>query len=327
MTRVLVSGIGGQDGSYLAEHLLLLGHEVFGIVRRQSVAEYQDARLEHLAGKVRTFYGDLLDATSLERIVREVMPDEVYNLAAQSHVRVSFDVPMFTASTNALGAMQMIDVCHRIVPGCRYYQASSSEMFGTSVDPDGFQRESTPMCPTSPYGIAKVFAYNTVRHYRRAYGMHATNGILFNHSSPRRGSNFVEAKVVKGAVMIYRGLAQQLALGNMDSHRDWGASKDYVRAMHLMLQQPQPGDWVVATGETHTVRDLCQYVFNRLGMDYEDYVVQDARFLRPEELPYLRGDSKRIRELGWQPAYSFTSLLDELVSYWLDRIPAKARAA
>jgi len=317
--RALITGCSGQDGSYLAELLLTKGYEVHGIIRRQSVAEHQESRLD----QVRTYYGDLLDAASLVEIVTKVRPDEVYNLAAQSHVRVSFDVPIFTAQTNALGAMQMIDVCRRVVPGCRYYQASSSEMFGTAVDGDGYQRETTPMHPTSPYGIAKVFAFNTVRHYRRAYGMHATNGILFNHESPRRGSTFVTAKVVKGAVLIHRGHLSKLHLGNMDSHRDWGHSKDYVRAMHLMLQQTEPGDWVVATGETRTVRQLCEHVFGRLGMDYREHVVQDAKFLRPEELPYLRGDSARIRALGWAPTYTFETMLDEIVEYWLERIPVK----
>lgn len=321
MKRALITGIAGQDGSYLAELLLEKGYEVHGIVRRQSVAEHQDSRIDHLAGRVRTHYGDLLDERSIERVVAEVKPDEVYNLAAQSHVRISFDVPVFTSQTNAIGVLNVIDVCRRIVPECRYYQASSSEMYGTAVDDDLYQRESTPMRPTSPYGIAKVFGYNTVRHYRRAYGMHATNGILFNHGSPRRGSGFVEAKVVKNAVLIRRGRLHKLELGNLDSHRDWGHSRDYVRAMHLMLQQSDPGDWVVATGETHTVRELCDYVFRMLGMRYQDYVVQNPKFLRPEELPYLRGDSTRIRALGWAPTFTFETLLDDILKYWMDRIP------
>lgn len=650
--RALISGVSGQDGSYLAEYLLSLGYEVFGIIRRQSVAEHQDSRLDHLAGKVTTYYGDLTDVASLMDIVGLVKPDEVYNLAAMSHVRVSFDVPAFTSQVNAIGALNMIDACRAIVPRCRYYQASSSEMFGTSVDEDRSQRETTPMCPTSPYGVAKVFAYNTVRHYRRAYKMHATNGILFNHESPRRGSNFVTAKIVKGAVMIHRRQQRQLELGNLDSQRDWGHSKDYCidfdtpiltpngwayyadveagteiinfnlntgklerdrvlkkvqvqhegtwvvlsgrgyhlrctpnhrilyqqksksskggwskwkettaaefyarttdrklrarydyrlpptsgygetdlavtdaelrmvgyllaeghcaksrpgggvsvsisqsflvnervalkieediaslglvarrhdrqdgvsewvfdtesstrlveligsynvhimprwcygvsgrqaevlfsalmdcdgcwgsmtytskrsllaadvqsiahlagrrttgvtrqkdgmyrvslishesrgrypyvtdvslektsdtaawcvstengtivtrsnnqisvsgncRAMHLMLQQSEPGDWVVATGETYSVRDLCERVFSKLGMDYREFVVQNPRYMRPEELPYLRGDSTRIRALGWEPTFTFDTLVDDLLAHWLKVVPA-----
>jgi GDPmannose 4,6-dehydratase len=317
--RALITGIAGQDGSFLAEHLLELGYDVHGIVRRQSVAEHQDSRLDHLAGRIRTYYGDLLDPTSIERIVEDVQPDEVYNLAAQSHVRVSFDVPVFTAQVNGVGAMQMLEACRRHAPGCRFYQASSSEMFGNGCDADGYQRETTPMRPTSPYGIAKVFAYNTVRHYRNAYAMHASNGILFNHESDRRASNFVTAKVVKGAVKIYRGLEKKLLLGNMDAQRDWGHSRDYVRAMHLIQRLQVPGDWVVATGETRSVRDLCRYVFSRLGLNYEDHVEQDPRLLRPEELPYLRGDSARIRALGWRPRYTFESMIDEIIDSWLQR--------
>jgi GDPmannose 4,6-dehydratase len=323
MTRALISGVAGQDGSYLAEYLLSLGYEVHGIVRRHSVAEHQEDRIHHLGESVTTHYGDLTDAGGLERIVAEVRPDEVYNLGAQSHVRISFDIPQFTAQVNAIGAMNMIEACRRLVPRCRYYQASSSEMFGLSVDADGYQREGTPMVPTSPYGIAKVFAYNTVRHYRRAYGMHATNGILFNHESKRRGSNFVTAKVAKGAVLVYRGYTRRLEMGNLDSARDWGHSSDYVQAMHLMLQQPEAGDWIVATGEARTVGHMCAYAFDRLGLNYRDYVVQEPRFMRPEELPYLRGDSSRIRALGWAPRMDFRAILDEMVDHWLERIPPK----
>lgn len=315
----LITGVAGQDGSYLSEYLLELGYEVHGTVRRQSVAEHQESRIDHLGARVHTHYADLLDAPSIERIIAEVKPDEIYNLGAQSHVRISFDVPVFTTQANALGVLHVIDAARRLVPGVKLYQASSSEMFGTSVDEDGFQRETTRMTPTSPYGIAKVFGFNTVRHFRNAYKMHATNGILFNHSSARRGSNFVEAKICKGAAMIYCGKQNKLELGNMDSYRDFGHSKDYVRAMHLMLQQPEPGDWVVATGETHSVREICAYVFGKLGMRYEDYVTQNSKFLRPEELPYLRGDSKRIRELGWKPTYTFETLLDDILGHWLER--------
>ena len=312
----LITGIGGQDGSYLAEFLLSIGYEVHGIVRRNSVSENQTTRLEHCYDKLNLHYGDMTDLSSLISVLQKVQPDEVYNLAAQSHVRISFDMPIFTSQTNAIGAMHVIDAVKTYRPDCKYYQASSSEMFGNSVDEDGMQRESTPLTPVSPYRIAKVFAYNTVRHYRHAYKMHATNGILFNHESPRRGSNFVTVKVVKTAVQIKKGLADKLVLGNMDSMRDWGHSKDYVKAMWMMMQQDDPGDWVVSTMETHSVRDLCSYVFKALDMNYEDYVEQDPRYMRAEELKYLCGDSTKFRELsGWQPAYSYEALLDEMIEH------------
>lgn len=318
--RALITGCSGQDGSYLAEYLLSLGYEVHGIIRRQSVAEHQESRIDHLGDRVVTYYGDLLDQPSLERIVAESQPDEVYNLAAQSHVRISFDIPQFTADVNSTGAARMLETCRRIVPGCKYYQASSSEMFGIAVDSDGYQRETTLMVPTSPYGLAKLAAFNMVRHYRRAYKMHATSGILFNHGSPRRGSNFVEAKICKGAVLIYRGKADKLELGNLSASRDFGHSYDYVRAMHLMLQQPEPGDWCCATGETHTIEQLCETAFSKLGLNYRDHVVINPKFLRAEELPYLRGDASRLRALGWSPTFTFDSLVQDMLDYWKGRI-------
>ena len=210
----------------------------------------------------------------------------------------------------------MLEAYKHVCPEAKFYQASSSEMFGSSVDEDGYQRETTTMTPVSPYGCAKVFGYNILRNYRNAHKLHTSNGILFNHESPRRGSNFVTNKVVKGAVNIKNGVQDKLELGNMDSYRDWGHSKDYVKAMHLILQQDQPGDWVVATGVTHTVRDMCNYVFSKLDLDVEKYVVQNPKYLRPEELKYLKGDSTRIRELGWSPEYTFESMLDEMIESW-----------
>jgi GDPmannose 4,6-dehydratase len=317
MKKAFITGIGGQDGSYLAEYLISLGYEVHGIVRRNSVPEHQQSRIEDIRENLHVYYGDLLDQSSIEHLLDKIQPDEIYNIAAQSHVRISYDIPQFTAQTNALGVLNVLEAYRRSCPKARFYQASSSEMFGSSVDSDGFQRETTRMTPVSPYGCSKVFGYNIVRNYRNAYKLHANNGILFNHESPRRGSNFVTNKVVKTAVQIKLGLVKELELGNLDAYRDWGHSKDYVRAMHLIMQQDEPGDWVVATGETRSVRDMCEYVFGKLGLDYKEYVIQNQKFLRPEELPYLKGDSSRIRALGWEPEYTFETMMDEMIEHWM----------
>jgi GDPmannose 4,6-dehydratase len=317
--RAFITGISGQDGSYLSELLLSKGYEVFGMIRRHSVAENQQYRLSDISDKINVFYGDMTDAGRVEELINEVRPDEVYNLAAQSHVRISFDIPHFTAQTNAIGVLNILEAVRKYAPKAKFYQASSSEMFGLSVDGDSYQRESTPMNPASPYGITKVFAYNMVRHYRRAYKLHACNGILFNHESPRRGANFVTKKVVIGACEIYLGRQDSLELGNMDSYRDWGHSKDYVRAMNMIINA-DPSDWVVATGETHSIREMCEVVFSYLNMDYKDYVIQNPKYMRPEELPYLRGDSSRIRAtLGWSPEYTFETLLKEMVDDYLQK--------
>ena len=321
--KALITGIAGQDGSYLTEHLLSLGYEVHGIVRRHSVAENQNHRLHklNLGGNVHTYYGDLLDYPSLVRIISQVQPDEIYNLAAMSHVRISFDMPSFTIQTNALGVLNMLEVYRTLCPQAKFYQASSSEMFGNSVDDDGIQRLTTPMNPVSPYGCAKVMGYNLVRHYRHAYKLHACNGILFNHESPRRGSNFVTNKIVKGAVAIKKGLQNKLELGNMDSYRDWGHSKDYVRAMHLIANHHEADEFIVATGKTHSVRDLCETVFSKLGMNYEDYIVQNPKYMRPEELKYLKGDASKSREvLGWEPDYTFETMLEEMIERWEEEL-------
>jgi GDPmannose 4,6-dehydratase len=319
--RALITGITGQDGSYLAEYLLDLGYEVHGIVRRQSVAENQSSRLQEIDQRITRHYGDLLDEHSLYSVIKKVQPDEIYNLAAMSHVRVSFDVPSFTIKTNSLGVLNILEAYRNVVPEAKFYQASSSEMFGNSVDEDGCQRLTTVMSPVSPYGCSKVMGYNLTRHYRNAYKLHACNGILFNHESPRRGTNFVTHKVVKGAVEIKKGLRDKLEMGNMDSSRDWGHSYDYVRAMHLLLNHEIPRDWIVATGETRTVRELCDYVFTSLGLNYQDHVVQNPIYMRAEELKYLRGDSHEIREtLGWEPKYTFNSMIDEMIEVWLNKV-------
>ena len=319
MKKALITGINGQDGSYLSEHLLSLGYEVHGIVRRHSVAENQNHRLvkNGTSGKIKAYYGDLTDYPSLVRIISDVMPDEIYNLGAMSHVRVSFDMPSFTIQTNALGVLNMLEVYRTVCPNAKFYQASSSEMFGNSVDEDGVQRLTTPMNPVSPYGCSKVMGYNLVRHYRHAYKLHACNGILFNHECPRRGTNFVTNKVVRGAVAIKKGLENKLELGNMDSYRDWGHSKDYVRAMHMIVNHKTPEEFIVATGNTHSVRDLCETVFSKLDLNYEDYIVQNPKYMRPEELKYLKGDpSKAKKILGWEPHYTFSSMIDEMIERW-----------
>ena len=317
--KAFITGINGQDGSYLSEYLLEKDYKVYGIVRRNSIAEHQESRIDHLIGNgVETEYGDLLDVSSLERMIRTIQPDEIYNIAAQSHVRISMDIPQFTVQTNALGLLNILEAFKNNCPTARFYQASSSEMFGRTVDEDGYQRETTKMSPTSPYGCTKVFGYNMVQHYRNAYNLFATNGILFNHESPRRGSNFVTNKVVKAAVKIKKGLQEKLALGNMDAYRDWGHSKDYVRAMHMIINHTEPDDFVCATGVTNSVRDMCDYVFSRLDINYKDFVIQDKRFLRPEELKYLRGDSTKLRTtFGWKPEYTFETLMDEMIDHWL----------
>jgi len=316
MKTAFITGIAGQDGSYLSEHLLQQGYRVTGIIRRNSTVEHQKNRIGNL--EVEVEYGDLTDQSSLERALRMFRPDEIYNLGAQSHVRISSDIPQFTAQTNSIGVLNLLEAYRNIVPEAKFYQASSSEMFGSSVDADQYQRETTPMCPVSPYGCSKVFGYNIVHHYRNAHKLYASNGILFNHESPRRGSNFVTNKVVKGAVEIHLGLTKQLEMGNMDSYRDWGHSYDYVRAMHMILQHEKPDDFVVATGETRSVREMCAYVFGKLGLDYQNHVVQNQKYMRPEELTYLRGDSTKIRKvLGWKPNYSFEQLMDEMIQHWV----------
>ncbi len=317
MKTAFITGIAGQDGSYLAEYLIEKGYQVTGIIRRNSTVEHQRDRISSLKN-VHIKYGDLLDESSLNSALSEFMPDEIYNLAAQSHVRISSDIPQFSVLTNANGTLNLLESYRRIIPNARFYQASSSEMFGNSFDSDGFQRESTPMNPVSPYGCAKVFSYNITRHYRNAHKLFISNGILFNHESPRRGSNFVTNKVVKSAVEIKKGLSTQLEMGNLDSFRDWGHSYDYVRAMHKILNAKDPDDFVVATGETHSVRELCEYVFSKLDLDYREFIVQNPKYLRPQELKYLKGDSSKIRsKLGWQPSYTFNSLLDEMIDHWI----------
>jgi GDPmannose 4,6-dehydratase len=300
----LITGINGQDGSYLAELLLEKGYEVHGTLKRNSVSENQTSRLDNVFDKLILHYADLTDLSSLIRVISEIRPQEVYNLAAQSHVRISFDQPLYTANVTGLGTLNILEAVKLIDPTIKIYQASSSEMFGNTIDSDGFQRETTQLNPVSPYGCAKVFSYNICRNYRNSYGMKIWNGILFNHESPRRGTNFVTNKVVKAAVRISLGLQD---------------AKDYVYAMWLMLQSDKPDDYVCATGVSHSVQDLCSYVFSSLGLDYTDYIVIDEKHFRPEELENLKGDSSKLRkELLWQPEYTFETMLDEMINYWLE---------
>ena len=316
--KALITGISGQDGSYLAEFLLELGYEVFGLVRRLSTPENQSTRYENIIDKIELFYGDLNDEISLYNLVDKVRPDEIYNLAAMSHVKISFDQPAFTIKNNSLAVLTLLEAMRKYCPNSKFYQASSSEMFGNSVDDDGFQRMNTPMHPVSPYGCAKLLAYNLTRHYRNAYKLHICNGILFNHESPRRGSNFVTNKIIKTAVEIKKGKKYKLVLGNLDAKRDWGHSYDYVRAMHKILNYEIPMDFIVSTGTTRSVRDLCEITFNKLGLNYLDYVVTDKKYMRPEELKFLCGDSSEIRKvLNWSPKYTFDKMIDEMIEFWI----------
>jgi GDPmannose 4,6-dehydratase len=315
--RALITGVTGQDGSYLAELLLEKGYEVYGIIRRAST--FNTERVDHIYQdpheadyKFKLVYGDLNDASSLNKILRTVRPDEIYNLGAQSHVRVSFDVPEYTAEVAAVGTLRLLEAIRESGINPRFYQASSSEMFGKVVQMP--QRETTPFYPRSPYACAKVYAYWITVNYREAYGLHASNGILFNHESPRRGETFVTRKITRAAARIKLGLQQELFLGNLDAKRDWGFAGDYVEAMWLMLQQDQPDDYVVATGEMHSVREFLLEAFDYLGLDWEEHVKIDSRYFRPSEVDELRGDAAKARAaLGWKPRVSFKGLVQMMV--------------
>jgi GDPmannose 4,6-dehydratase len=327
--KALVTGITGQDGSYLAELLLEKNYQVHGVIRRSS--SFNTGRIDHLyqdphapGTRLKLHYGDLNDASSLNTLLRMVQPDEIYNLGAQSHVRVSFDVPEYTSEVTAIGTMRLLEAMRESgLSKTRFYQASSSEMFGSSPPP---QNESTPFHPRSPYACAKVFAYWVTVNYREAYGFHAVNGVLFNHESPRRGETFVTRKVTRAAGRIKMGLQKELFLGNLEARRDWGYAKDFVEAMWLAMQQDKPDDFVVATGESHSVRELCEEAFGNVGLDYRDFVQLDPRYLRPSEVDHLQGDASKARKaLGWAPRTSFKELIKLMVESDLELARKEAR--
>lgn len=307
--RALITGITGQDGSYLSELLLSKGYEVHGIVRRS--ASLNTGRIDHIFDKLHLHFGDLADTASLMRVLQKVQPDEVYNLACQSHVRVSFDVPEYSEDIAANGAVRLLEAIRILGIKCRFYQASSSEQFGSTPPP---QIETSPMHPRSPYGIAKLYAYWMARHYREAYGMHISNGIMFNHESPRRGETFVPRKICKAAARISLGLQSHVTLGNLAARRDWGFAGDYVEAMWMMLQRDTPDDYVIATGEAHSVEDLLSLAFGYVGLDWRPYVQIDAKYQRPTEVDALCGDWSKARQiLKWKPRCTFCELVEMMV--------------
>lgn len=308
--KALITGITGQDGSYLAELLLENGYEVIGLVRRSSSPNHE--RIRHLAGKISLVSGDLLDSASLIQILKEYRPREVYNLAAQSFVAASFTQPLYTAEVTGLGVTRLLEAIRAVDPEIRFYQASSSEIFGKAEEVP--QKETTPLHPRSPYGVAKAYGHWITVNYREAYRLYACSGILFNHESPRRGLEFVTRKISHGAAKIKLGLAKEIRLGNLEARRDWGYAGDYVRAMWLMLQQPKAEDFVIATGQDHSVQEFAELAFGHLGLSWKDYVVVDPQFLRPAEVDHLVGDASKSRKiLGWQPTVSFEELVKMMV--------------
>ncbi len=330
MPTALITGITGQDGSYLAELLLAKGYTVHGLIRRSS--SFNTDRIDHLYRdqhesdvRLRLHYADLSDGASLHRLVSRTAPDEIYNLGAQSHVRVSFDQPEFTADIGGLGALRVLECVRDVNPRIRFYQASSSEMFGNATS--GAINEQTPFDPRSPYAAAKVFAYHITRNYREAYGLFAVNGILFNHESPRRGETFVTRKVTRAAARIKTGLQKELFLGNLDARRDWGYAGDFVEAMWLMMQTDAPDDYVVGTGEAHSVRELCAAAFGHFNLDYRDFVKIDPRYFRPTEVDCLLADPSKVRErLGWTPRVRFAELVTMMVEADLELARREVRA-
>jgi len=331
MKKALITGITGQDGSYLAEFLLGKGYEVYGLVRRSS--SFNTGRIDHIyrdshdpETRLRLVYGDLNDASSLNHILRTLRPDEIYNLGAQSHVRVSFDVPEYTAEVTGIGCLRILEAIRESGIETRFYQASSSALFGKVVETA--QMETPPYYPRSPYACAKAFAYYATVNYRESYGTYAVNGILFNHESPRRGETFVTRKITRGVANIKLGLQKKLYLGNLEAKRDWGFAGDYVEGMWLMLQQPEPDDYVLATGETHSVREFLEKAFGHAGLDWQQYVEIDPRYFRPAEVDLLLGDSTKARtKLGWQPRVGFSELVCMMVDADLQAVHAQVHGS
>ena len=333
MKKAIITGITGQDGSYLAELLLKKGYAVHGVIRRASTFNtaridqiYEDPHIER--AHLHLHYGDLADANTIRRLIYEVQPDEIYNLGAQSHVRVSFDIPEYTANVTGIGALRVLeaikDYGEHTGGKVKFYQASSSEMFGSTPPP---QNETTPFHPRSPYGCAKVFAYDIVRNYREAYGLFAANGILFNHESERRGETFVTRKITRGIARILAGLDSKLYLGNLDARRDWGYAPEYCEAMWLMLQHSEPDDFVIGTGTSHSVQDFVEAAFGAVGLDWEDYVEIDPRYYRPSEVDNLIADARKAKEkLGWSPKTEFTVLVKKMLKHDLIRQGLKEKA-
>jgi GDPmannose 4,6-dehydratase len=319
MKTAIITGIAGQDGAYLSQLLISKGYNVVGILRRNSSPENQTKRLDffNLTNKITLVYGDVTDLPSLIRIFSNYKPDEIYNLAAQAHVKISFDQPSYTTDSIAFGTLNVLEAAKICCPEAKIYLAGSSEMYGNECDDDGFRRETTKMIPVSPYGCSKLYGFNLGKVYRESYKMFICNGILFNHESPMRGLNFVTNKVVEGAIKIKKGLSETLALGNLNATRDWGHAKDYVKAMWLMLQKEIADDYVCATGESKSIKQLCDNVFSKLEMNYENYVIVDPKYFRPFELTDLKGCAKKAETfLNWKREYTFDSMIDEMIQHW-----------
>ena len=325
--RALITGITGQDGSYLAELLLEKGYEVAGTFRRAST--FNTSRIDHLFQNENfsTYYADLLDPTSMANIIFEFQPDEIYNLAAMSYVKASFDVPNFTILSNSVGLLNILEYVRKHCPHVKIYQASSSEMFGVTRSNPPFN-EHSEFRPQSPYGVSKLASFHLARNYREGYGVFATTGILFNHESPRRGEMFVTRKMTRGIAAILEGKTKKLKFGNLDAVRDWGHSKDYMDAIYLIMQQEKPDEYVVATGEAHSIKEALDFCFREVGLDWKNYIEIDKKYFRPNEVPYLQGDSTKIRTLGWEPKYGWKELLREMLEYDIKHLkeePSKYR--